>query len=71
MPLDNVLLILKGTSLTAGLGEALQNTAKFLLDGVVYTAFYGGVMYALFHKSMEFQMLRGRVLGIVKRKKSA
>lgn len=48
-----------------------ESVFSFLLDGVVYTAFYGGVMYALFHKSMEFQMLRGRVLGIVKRKKSA
>ena len=48
-----------------------ESVFYFLLDGVVYTAFYGGVMYALFHKSMEFQMLRGRVLGIVKRKKSA
>ena len=48
-----------------------ESVFSFLLDGVVYTAFYGGVMYALFHKSLEFQMLRGRVLGIVKRKKSA
>ena len=48
-----------------------ESVFSFLLDGVIYTAFYGGVMYALFHKSMEFQMLRGRVMGIVKRKKSA
>lgn len=43
----------------------------FLLDGVVYTVFYGAVMYALYHKSREFQKLKERVMGIVGRRKGA
>ena len=46
-----------------------ESVFSFLLDGVVYTAFYGGVMYALFHKSMEFQMLRGACAGHREEKK--
>ena len=43
MPLDNVLLILKGTSPSAELGETLQHATELLLNGVVAVAAYDAI----------------------------
>ena len=43
MPLDNVLLILKGTSPSAGLSETLQHATELTLNGVVAVAAYDAI----------------------------
>lgn len=41
-----------------------DNILLFLLDGIVYTLFYGAVMFVLFRKNREFLLLKERVLNI-------
>ena len=40
------------------------NILIFLLNGIIYTLFYGVVMFALFRKNREFLLLKERVLNI-------